>query len=238
MGSSTAGTRGDILVLEDEESIRRALRINLEMEGFSVREHADAESAHAGVREGGSPDLGIFDVTLPGTLTGIGLCRRLRAEGFDFPVIFLSARGELSDKLAGFESGGDDYLTKPFDLEELLARVEVRLRRNNGLKGAAVRIGAWSLDLEAACARPVAGGEPVRFNVRETEILRLLVERRGRPVSRDEILNRVWGEEVFPTNRTIDNYIVRFRRLFEPDPNSPTLFITRHGTGYELALEN
>ena len=226
----------EILIVEDEESIRRGIRINLETEGFLVREHADAKSAYQDVRNMGSPDLGIFDIMLPGPQTGVGLCRQLRAEGFGFPVIFLSARSELSDKLLGFESGGDDYITKPFDLEELLARVEARLRPDQRRKNA-VRIGAWTLDLEAGSATSDTNDESVRFSGRETQILRFLVERRGRPVSRDEILDRVWGEEAFPTNRTIDNYIVRFRRLFEPDPNVPTLFITRHGTGYELARE-
>ncbi len=225
--------KGSILVLEDEDSIRRGIRINLESEGFRVREHAEAQSAYADVHNAGNPDLAIFDVMLPGEMDGLELCRRLRAEGFRFPVIFLSAKGALTDRLSGFESGGDDYLTKPFDLEELLARVAARLRRAESQSS--VRIGRWLLDLNAGTA--TRDSEVVRFNARETDILRLLVEARGRPVSRDEILNRVWGEEAYPTNRTIDNYVVRFRRVFEEDPNQPVLFVTRHGTGYELARQ-
>lgn len=223
-----------ILLVEDELSIRRSLRINLEAEGFLVREHATGGSAWQDVGDHGSPDLGIFDVMLPGDMDGVQLCERLRQANYQFPIIFLTARDALSDKLRGFESGGDDYLTKPFDLEELLARVFARLR-NSQRRAGLVQLGEWQLDLKASSASCQSTGEVVRFNQRECNILALLVEARGRPVSRDEILDRAWGLGEYPSNRTIDNYIVKFRRIFEADPNNPSLFVTRHGTGYELA---
>ncbi len=226
-----------ILVLEDEDGIRRALRINLEAEGFQVRDYASAEQV---LEDGAGLDsvaLGIFDIMLPGEMDGLELCRRLREKKHGFPVIFLTARNRLDDKLRGFESGGDDYMTKPFELEELLARVHARLRRSDSGSGGEITIGAHVLDLEKGLARAAEGGEPTRFNARETAILRLLVEHRGGPVSRDLILDTVWGTAEFPTNRTVDNYIVKFRKIFEEDPREPRWFITRHGQGYELASE-
>lgn len=236
---------GHILLVEDEAGLRRGIRMNLEAEGYSVTEFPDGEAALLSIGEDGTADfdLGILDIMMPGSVDGLDLCRSLRQQKLFFPVIFLTARDAAEDKLVGFAAGADDYLTKPFDLGELLARVQAQFRRSSWQREAAaipedVRIGGWNVNLRGAVARRTdsAGAENVvRFNERELAILRLLIEHRGRPVRRDEILDRVWGTAEFPTNRTIDNYIVKFRKIFEDNPQAPQHFVTRHGIGYELS---
>jgi len=222
------GRKLQVLLVEDEAGIRKLVKINLESEGFSVQDFSDGQSALEFVNTKPSLALGILDLMLPGKLDGIALCEAIRAKGLNFPVIFLTARGRLEDKLQAFKSGADDYLTKPFELEELLARVHARLGRKQR-----ARIGRHEVDLIGKSAVS-DNGEVTRFNEREMQVLQLLIENRGRPVSRDEILDQVWGAE-FPTNRTIDNFIVKFRKIFERDPANPVHFITRHGLGYELS---
>ena len=232
--STTENMTAPILVLEDEPSLRKGLRLNLEAEGYRVQDFENAEDALTGLRSGTGYGLGILDIRLPGDMDGLEFCRQLRKERHTFPVILLTARGELPDRLAGFEAGADDYLTKPFDLEELLARVRACLRRSGATQGLVDwRVGDWTVDPESSSATS-ASGETIRFNEREMNILALLVRQRGRPVPRDEILDVVWGLEKYPTNRTVDNYIVKFRKIFEKDPRHPELLLTRHGVGYEL----
>ncbi len=224
-----------ILVLEDEPTLRNGLRRNLEAEGFRVEDFDAAEAALDRLLGGATYALAIVDIGLAGAMDGLSFCRSLREQGRALPVLMLTARGELPDRLAGFEAGADDYLPKPFDLEELLARTRACLRRGPTAADR-WRIGEFLVDPQAFSVRRADGAEgPVRLNEREMRILTLLVQNRGRPVSRDEILDSVWGQEEFPTNRTIDNYIVKFRKIFEPDPRSPVYFLTRHGLGYELA---
>lgn len=222
------GRKLQVLLVEDEAGIRKLVKINLESEGFAVQDFSDGQSALEFVNTKPSVALGILDLMLPGKLDGIALCEAIRAKGLNFPVIFLTARGRLEDKLQAFKSGADDYLTKPFELEELLARVHARLGRKQR-----ARIGRHDVDLTGKSAVS-DNGEVIRFNEREMQVLQLLIENRGRPVSRDEILDQVWGAE-FPTNRTIDNFIVKFRKIFERDPANPVHFVTRHGLGYELS---
>ncbi len=224
-----------ILLVEDETSLRRGIRLNLEAEGYRVTDFSSASDALSGMESDEDYSLGIIDVMMPDEMDGLELCRRIRARNLHFPVIFLTARGRLEDKLEGFEAGGDDYMTKPFDLEELLARIKVRLRKKS--RPSEIRIGSFLVDLKAGSAQEEKSGKVVRFNERELNILKLLVEHRGSPVSRDAILDSVWGTAEFPTNRTIDNYMVKFRKIFEPDPRQPRYIITRHGTGYELSEE-
>lgn len=229
--------KAKILLVEDEPVLRRGIQLNLEEEGYLV----DAfESAEVLLRErkdlmseSGPFDLAILDVMLPGRTQGIDLCRMLKSR-WAFPVLFLTARSRLEQKLEAFDAGADDYVVKPFELEELLARVRARLKGRRAREG---RIGRYRIDFSRDLAVHTSTGEEVRLTEKEIGILNLLLEHRGRPVSRDEILDAVWGESEFPTNRTIDNFIVRFRRIFEADPGEPRLFITRHGRGYELAPE-
>lgn len=235
-----------ILLVEDENRLRKGIRLNLEAEGYTVTEYANADAALNELRAPESDrlsfpdfDLGILDIMMPGAADGLELCRRLRDGRHYFPLIFLSARNGVDDRIAGLAAGADDYLTKPFDLSELLARVAASLRRNQWDareegNPPPTFIGEVRIDLANASAHSPAG-EVFRFNEREFAILQLLLEHRGRPVSRDQILDRVWGTAEYPSNRTIDNYIVKFRKIFEAEPQAPRYIITRHGTGYELA---
>lgn len=212
--------------------------MNLEAEGYAVSEFPDGETALTEITDSETTfDLGILDIMMPGSVDGLELCRQLRERRLLFPVIFLTARNGVEDKLAGLNAGADDYLTKPFDLGELLARVAAGLRRAGWNGAPSARIGGFVVDLESASAR-ADDGEVVRFNEREMDILRLLLKNRGRPVSRDQILDQAWGTADYPTNRTIDNYIVKFRKVFEAEPQTPRHFITRHGIGYELSNES
>ena len=226
-----------IILVEDESSLRRVIRFNLQEESYSVTDFKTADDAWNFLSEENDFSLGIFDIMTPGSLDGLELCSRLRKKNIHFPVIFLTAKNRLEDKIAGFDAGADDYLTKPFDLEELLVRVKARLKKNPG-EESAVKIGHFQIDLANARAVSDKTGEIYRFNERENNILSLLLSNRGKPVSRDLILDSVWGTAEFPTNRTIDNYIVKFRKIFEKDPRNPVYFITRHGTGYELSDES
>lgn len=224
-----------ILLVEDEASLRHGIQLNLEAEGMSVHPFENADNALSYIRCDPSFSMAIFDIMMHGSLNGLDLCRHLRQDGLSFPVLFLTAKGNLEDKLEGFKVGGDDYLTKPFDLEELLARVYAILRRAPAAQDT-ISLGSFSVDIESGIARDESGST-VRFNEREKKILKLLIENRGRPVSRDQILDRVWGTAEFPTNRTVDNFIVKFRKIFEEDAGNPSHFITRHGLGYELSEE-
>ncbi|MDH5657377.1 MAG: response regulator transcription factor [Spirochaetia bacterium] len=226
-----------IILIEDESSLRRVIRFNLQEESYQVLDFETADSAWEHLKHDADFSLGIFDIMTPGKLDGLSLCSQLRKNDIHFPVIFLTAKNSLEDKLAGFEAGADDYLTKPFDLEELLVRVKARLKKPSQ-ETDPLKIGPCRVDLSNAMAVHEKSGKTYRFNERENKILSLLIENRGKPVSRDMILDEVWGTAEFPTNRTIDNYIVKFRKIFENDPRNPVYFITRHGTGYELADES
>ena len=222
-----------ILLVEDEPFLRKGIRLNLEAEGFRVIEYEKADDVLDRQNSFAEIALGIFDIMLPGQTDGLELCKKIRSRS-DFPVIFLTARSGLDDKLEAFQAGADDYITKPFELEELLVRVQARLR-NRVSVAASETIGAFRLDLDSGMATSQSG-EVVRFNDREKKILQLLLLNRGRPVRRSDILDHAWSSAESPTNRTVDNYIVKFRKVFEEDPAHPRWFITRHGQGYELAL--
>lgn len=225
-------TNTTILLVEDEPFLRKGIRLNLEAEGYRVIDYERADEVLQKQNSFSEISLGIFDIMLPGELDGLELCRRIRSRS-DFPVIFLTARSALDDKLEAFQAGADDYLTKPFELEELLVRVQARLR-NRPVGLVSETIGSYRLDLDSGIATS-STGDVVRFNDREKQILTLLIQNRGRPVHRSDILDHAWSSAESPTNRTVDNYIVKFRKIFEEDPANPRWFITRHGQGYELA---
>jgi len=182
------------------------------------------------------PDLVLLDVMLP-ELDGFAVCQTLRAEGNQVPILFLTAKSGMGDRLRGLELGGDDYLGKPFDLRELIARVRAILRRAEWLRspsaaGDVLRLGPATVDFRTYEAR--IGERRLQLSPKEVLILRCLAERPGEVVSRNEILDRVWGYDAFPTTRTIDNFIVRLRRLLEPDARNPRFIHTVRGTGYRL----
>jgi two-component system alkaline phosphatase synthesis response regulator PhoP len=227
-----------VLVVEDEGALADVLRDNLEAEGYRVSLAADGVAGERAWTRA-APDLVVLDVMLP-ALDGYGLCERRRAAGDATPVLFLSARGEPEDRVRGLRSGGDDYLAKPFHLPEFLLRVDALLRRRGWTTGAPpvdlLRFGGHEVDLRAWTAT-LADGRREQLGVREVGILRLLAERAGQVVGRDDILDVVWGDDAFPSSRTIDNVVLRLRRLFEPDPSAPVHIHTVWGVGYRFTPE-
>jgi two-component system alkaline phosphatase synthesis response regulator PhoP len=224
-----------ILVVEDEAHLAEALADNLEVEGFAVEVVHDGEAALNAVRRD-EPALVLLDVMLP-RRDGFEVCATLRKEGCQVPVLFLTARGESDDRVRGLELGGDDYLAKPFDLRELILRVKAILKRAQWLGSAPVggdtlRLGRALVDFRTYGV--TLDGRETRLSTKEAAILRVLAERAGEVVSRAEILDRVWGYDAFPTTRTIDNFVVRLRRLIEPEPAEPRYLHTIRGTGYRL----
>jgi two-component system alkaline phosphatase synthesis response regulator PhoP len=224
-----------LLVVEDEAHLAEVIADNLSLEGYSVRAIGDGQVALAAIRDE-SPDLVLLDVMLPG-LDGFSICEALRAEGNQVPILFLTARGGQDDRVRGLEAGGDDYLGKPFDLRELILRVKAILKRTDWLAapspaGDVLALGDARVDFRAYTAK--VGDRTLNLSQKEVMILRCLAERPGEVVSRAEILDRVWGYDAFPTSRTIDNFIVRLRRLLESDPRNPRYIHTVRGTGYRL----
>jgi DNA-binding response OmpR family regulator len=228
-----------ILVAEDEEHLAEGIRENLEDEGHAVDVVGDGDSAVARWRAGGI-DLIILDVMLP-RRDGFSVCKAIRDEGGRVPILFLTARTADDDRIHGLEVGGDDYLGKPFNLRELLARVRGMIRRQawygaGPRPGRIARIGSCQVDLPTGEVTD-ADGERRLLAEKEALILRLLVERAGELVARDEILERVWGYEVSPSTRTLDGLVARLRKLLEPDPERPRYLHTVRGLGYRYLPE-
>lgn len=228
------GAAASVLIVEDEPGLAEVLAENLCDEGFAVEVASDGLAALDSWRTL-APDLVVLDVMLP-NLDGFELCRARRAAGDTTPVLFLSARGQPGERVAGLESGGDDYLTKPFHLPEFLLRVEALLRRSRPVSAGQLRFAGHVVDLMRWTAR-LADGREVRLSERELGIVRLLADRVGEVVSREEIMDEVWGADTYPSTRNLDNFIMRLRRLFEPDPSAPTHFHTVWGVGYRFTPE-
>lgn len=224
--------RGTVLVVEDEESLRRVLRDNLEIEGYSVLEASDGSRA-VELASSERPDLVIMDIMMP-RMDGIEATRHLRQHGLWMPVVFLSARGDEIDRVLGLEIGGDDYITKPFSIRELLARIKVILRRaRGGTRSARHTVGEREVDLDTyAVITP--DGTRLSLSYREARLLELLLNERNKPLDRAHIMDQVWGIEAYPTDRVVDNTIVRLRKKLEPEPGKPRHLITVHGVGYKL----
>lgn len=233
----TTALAARLLVVEDDPDIAEALRINLAHEGYLVQVCGDGAQALAMAEVGGF-DLVVLDVMLPG-LDGFEFCARLRAVDADTPILFLSALGSTADRVRGLQAGGDDYLAKPFDLRELLARVAALLRRRERaatpVYGRGVlRLGAARVDLKSG--EVVVDGVTHRLSGKEFDILRYLAERRGQVVRRGELLDKVWGPQADPTERTVDNFVMKLRRVIEADPSDPQWLHTHRGIGYRLAV--
>jgi two-component system alkaline phosphatase synthesis response regulator PhoP len=225
-----------ILVVEDERHLADGIRENLEADGHEVEVAYDGAAGLESARDGRF-ELIVLDVMLP-ELDGFTLCETLREEGNDTPILFLTARGAADDRIRGLEAGGDDYLAKPFHLRELLLRIEAILRRRSWYDqappgGARLSFGDNVVDFRSYQARGWDGREH-SLTQKEAMILKALAEREGEVVSREEILEKVWGYDVYPSTRTIDNFIVRLRRRFEPDPERPRYLHTLRGVGYRL----
>ncbi len=221
-----------ILVIEDEPQMLLGLRDNLELEGYEVETASDGDEGLAKAASF-SPDLVILDVMLP-RKNGFDVCRELRARANPTPIVMLTARSAETDKVLGLELGADDYVTKPFSITELLARVRAVLRRAGSQKPQtdSVRIGDIDVDFKLHQAR--RGKTRIEFTAREFELLRYFVQHIGQVVTREQILNEVWGYEEFPTTRTIDNFVAKLRQKIERAPHAPEHILTIHGSGYKF----
>jgi len=223
-----------ILVVEDEQHLAEGISENLQQEGYAVETVGDGESALSRWRSGGI-DLVILDVMLP-RRDGFSVCKAIREEGGRLPILFLTAKTSEDDRVYGLEMGGDDYLGKPFNLRELLLRVRGMLRRQGwyGQAMQATRIGGVTVDFGKGEVID-RDGERSSLAEKEALILRLLVERAGQVVSRDEILERVWGYEVSPSTRAVEHIVQRLRKLIESDPERPRYLHTVRGLGYRFS---
>jgi len=221
-----------ILLVEDDPSIARGLELNLGIEGYQVRTAGDGPD---GLRIAGEwkPDLILLDIMLP-SMSGYEVCRELRRRSPSLPILILSAKGGEIDKVRGLDLGADDYLSKPFGLQELLARVKALLRRARGLAEASgERVRFADVDADFAAGEVRRAGAPVEMTARELKLLAFLVSREGRVVTRQAILDAVWGEDYFGTERTVDNFITRLRQKLD-DPDDPQHFLTARGLGYRF----
>jgi DNA-binding response OmpR family regulator len=229
-----------ILLVEDDAPLAAGIRENLGVEGYHVHVLHDGPAALEHMR-GNRYDLLILDVMLPGC-DGFEVCRQLRQRGLTVPVLFLTARSTPADRIQGLEAGGDDYLTKPFNLREFLLRVRAVLRRWAWYRGGinagdeAFRFGGNEVWFGAFRAKSWDGAQH-ELTEKEAMILKVLAEHRGQVVSRDDLVERVWGYDIFPSTRTVDNFILRLRKRFERDPSNPRWFQSVRGVGYRLETE-
>jgi two-component system, OmpR family, alkaline phosphatase synthesis response regulator PhoP len=226
-----------ILVVDDEAHLAAGIRENLEAEGYRTEVAHDGQTGLERLRA--EPfDLVVLDVMMP-NMDGLELCAQLRRDGIQTPVLFLTVKGAAADRVRGFEAGGDDYLAKPFHLKELLLRVAAILRRSSWYQSsasAALEFDGNRIDFRTYEARAWDGSQH-SLTHKEAMILRVLADQPGNIVTREEILDRVWGYEVFPSTRTIDNFIVRLRKRFERNPEAPAHFHTVRGVGYRFTVQ-
>ncbi len=218
-----------ILVVEDDASLARVLCDNLVYEGFEVALAADGKHALK-ERQVFKPDLVLLDLTLPG-LDGFEVCRRLAEEQSRTAIIMLTARSQKEDKVQGLRLGADDYITKPFALDELLARIHAVLRRIHPSDNSLI-LGSLRIDFDRCAA--TRNNEKVTFSQREYEVLRYMNDRAGKVVTREELLRNVWGYQNVPLTRSVDNLVARLRWKIEPDPENPRYIHTAYGDGYRL----
>jgi two-component system, OmpR family, alkaline phosphatase synthesis response regulator PhoP len=228
-----------ILLVEDEENMHETLRFNLEMEGYSVSSAYDGIQALKAVQDEYF-DLIIMDIMLP-EIDGISVTQNIRLTNNEVPILILSAKNNSADRVLGLKKGADDYLTKPFDLEELLLRVQKLISKSKKLQerstiGDSYSFGGHSINFKAQEAVN-AKGEKIELSKKESMLLKLLIENKNEVVTREKILQSVWGYNVYPTTRTIDNFILNFRKYFEEDSRNPKHFHSVRGVGYKYSEE-
>ena len=227
-----------LLVVEDEDHLAAGLKLNLELDGYQVDVAANAKEAGQRLLDPSGYDAIVLDVMLP-DVNGFDLCRRFRESGNFVPVIMLTARSSPEDRVRGLEAGADDYMVKPFELGELLARVRSVLRRRkwerdagNHAKASILAFGQAEINFDTH--EITVGGEPIQLTQLELDLLRYFAENAGRVLSRNELLERVWKLRNYGNTRTVDNFISRLRRRFERDPSSPEHFLSVRGAGYKF----
>jgi DNA-binding response OmpR family regulator len=221
-----------ILIIEDETPMRTALADVLEGEGYRALTAADGE---IGLRKAldEKPDLILLDIMMP-KLDGFEVCAELRRLGDAVPVLMLTAKGQVEDRVTGLDAGADDYLVKPFSTEELLARVRALLRRTHRQAQAVTKLKLGDLEIDLARQTAMRGRKLIHLTAKEFSMLRLMAEAAGEPVSREKFLDVVWGYTAFPTTRTVDNHIASLRAKLEKNPDAPRWIKTVHGVGYKL----
>ena len=221
-----------ILVIEDDLAILQGVRDNLAYDGYEVLTATDGEAGYRLMREE-TPDLVILDLMLP-RMNGYELCRRVRDEGITTPILMLTARSEEMDRVLGLDLGADDYVSKPFSVPELLARVRAILRRTQSPAALpdTLRFGDVEVDFQRYEARKA--GQPVQMSRKELGVLRCLASREGEVVTREELLDEVWGYDHYPSTRTVDNHIASLRAKVEEDASNPYYLLTVHGVGYKF----
>jgi two-component system alkaline phosphatase synthesis response regulator PhoP len=221
-----------ICVVEDERSIAEMVRLNLEMESHDVTLVQDGAEALELFKRNFDFDLVILDVMLP-NVSGVDLCRLIRKKS-NVPILFLSAKGTTSDRIEGLKAGGSDYLPKPFDLEELLLRVAVLLNMTPKAGEEIITIGNCQVNFRTFVVADTISKQETTLSKKEVALLQLFYSKQGEVISRTEILDKVWGKDQFPTTRTIDNFILHFRKTFEDNPKEPVYFISVRGVGYKF----
>lgn len=226
----------NLLLVEDEENLRETLKLNLELEGYEVTAVSTGIDALQVIKKEYF-DLLILDIMLP-EMDGITVCENIRLQNNEVPILFLSARNTGLDRIEGLKKGGDDYMTKPFNLEELLLRIDKLVTKNKKLKvrtpiNDVYTFGKCKIDFTGLIAKD-KDGRTIELSKKEIALLKLLIEHKNEVVSREHILQAVWGYNVYPTTRTIDNFILNFRKYFEKDTRSPKHFHSVRGVGYKF----
>ena len=222
-----------LLLVEDEPGLVLTLTDRLTREDYAVETSADGESALERASSEGF-DLVLLDVMLP-RMNGFDVLRELRRRGVETPVIMLTARGQVVDKVVGLKLGADDYVTKPFEMAELLARIEAKLRRAPAVLHPADGYQFGDVRVDFRRAEVTRAGEPIELSAREFQLLRYFIEHRGATLTREELLNEVWGYNAMPSTRTVDVHVAWLRQKIEPTPRAPQFVLTIHGLGYKFA---
>jgi DNA-binding response OmpR family regulator len=221
-----------ILIVEDEPNMVAGLRDNFEFEGYEVLSAYDgSEGLEKALAS--SPDLVLLDVMMP-KMSGLDVCKQLKAKRPSIPIIMLTARGQEIDKVVGLELGADDYVTKPFSIRELVARVKAVLRRSHTLPKEHDRYSFSDVEVDLRSCRITRSGKQIEFSAMEFELLKYFICNAGEVLSRERLLEEVWGYDRFPTTRTVDAHLVRLRQKLEPSPEQPRYFLTVHGMGYRF----
>lgn len=221
-----------ICVIEDDSVLMEFILFNLDKEGYNTLSYVHGDHVMANMQHVISCDLVMLDNMLPGH-SGIELCKAIRSIS-NVPILFLSAKGNTSDRIEGLKAGANDYLSKPFNLEELMLRIQVLLPKPT----LTYKLGLFELDFVSMEVSNTATREIHTLSKKEMTLLKLFVEHENRVLSRDEILDKVWGEDVYPTTRTIDNFVLVFRKLFEGDQKHPKYFHSIRGVGYKFINQN
>ena len=221
-----------ILIIEDDPAILKGLTINLEAEGYKVLSKSDGEMGFQSAKTE-KVDLIILDIMLPNK-NGLDICKDLRKEGINTPILMLTSKKEEIDKVLGLEIGADDYVTKPFSIRELMARIKAVLRRINERPNEISEFSFANVHLDFKKQEAERNGDAIKISALEFKILKYLIEREGEVISRDKLLDDVWGYEAFPTTRTVDNYILMLRKKIEDNPAEPKHILTMHKSGYKF----